>query len=70
MISCGNQHKHPLLNYVNVHNNWNGYIGCALNSIVFNYSPLKTDRLFQLNYEELSDSRKPRSIMADCRDEQ
>ena len=47
MTNCGNQCKLPLLNYVIVQNNWNRYIGKALNNIdVFSYSPLKIDKSF------------------------
>ena len=59
MIYCQNIYKPPLLNYVIVQNNWNGYIDSTLNKIDgFSYSPLKIEKSFWLNYKELSNSRK------------
>ena len=59
MTYCGNQCKLPLLNYVTAQNNWNRYIGKKLNNIdIFSYSPLKIDKSFEFNYEELSDPKK------------
>ena len=47
MTNYGNQCKLPVLTYVIVQNNWNRYIGKALNNIdVFSYSPLKIDKSF------------------------
>ena len=45
MIYCENQSELPLLNYVIVQTNWNGYIGKTRNHIdVFSYSSLKIDK--------------------------
>ena len=42
-----------------VQNDWNGYILETLNNIdVFCYSPLKNDKSFSFNYEELPDPRE------------
>ena len=59
MTYCENQCKLPLLNYVTVQNNWNRYIGEKLSNIdIFSYSPLKIDKSFEFNYEELTDPKK------------
>ena len=45
MIYSENQSELPLLNFVIVQTNWNGYIGKTRNQIdVFSYSPLKIDK--------------------------
>ena len=56
MIYCENIYKPPLLNYVIVQNNWNGYIDGKIGG--FSYSPLKIETSFWLNYKELLNPRK------------